>query len=340
MITDIEKYKEDFDGALEQLRRLADKVGGGGQFTVSDARILFQASLEGSKFGTKFEIPVQNPKEVIAKDGSIGLIYGETFEEGLIRKWQKKEVSAKDIEAAKNYLRDFELYYSVNRREELAGEFPNNVQFAHFEELVEFVDSVLLEAKEAPMNVESISKMTSTPSEVVVNAKLQWEKGGKSHFQSLFPYAYYFIRVFIIYSLGLTNGVIPSSKRDNAVHDNQYFLYLPFCHVFCSNDRFHEERFKYFQRPEQMFIWGPDFKQDLAQIALYFSNLTPEQKKDNERRRGSYPPPLPNSISGNLWYQVNGPWIEGRFGNRAVDMSEEENKKWVDYVNELIRNSD
>jgi len=89
-----------------------------------------------------------------------------------------------------------------------------------------------------------------------------------------------------------------------------------------------------------MFIWSPDFKRDLANIGSYFDNLTHEEKIDNSRRRGSYPPPLPDSISVKIWNEVNGPWIEGRFGNRAVDMSEEENKKWVDYVNELIRNSD
>lgn len=37
MISDIEKYKEDNAGALERLRILADKIGGGGQYSVADA---------------------------------------------------------------------------------------------------------------------------------------------------------------------------------------------------------------------------------------------------------------------------------------------------------------
>jgi hypothetical protein len=227
----------------------------------------------------------------------------------------------------------------VNRREELAREFPNIVQFANLSELVEFVDTVLLEAKEAPMLVDSISKLTATPSEVVANAKLQWEKGGKSHFQSLFPYAYYFIRVFDIYSFGLTNGVMPTTRSSKAVIDNQYFLYLPFCHAFCSQDRFHEECFKYFQRPEQMFIWGPDLKRDLAEITSFFNNLSHDEHINYSRLRGFYPPPIPNSISVNIWSEVFGPWDEAKFGNHAVDMSEEENKEMIDYIKELLKKS-
>lgn len=219
MITDIEKYKEDFDGTLERLRILADKVGSGGQYSVPDARILFHANLEGCKFGSDFRIPVFNPKQVKALDGSIGCIIEESFEQKLIRKWQKKEVSDKDIQAAKNYYKDFVDYYSVNRNLELADEFPMNKRFTILADFVAWIDTTELPSIKGPMYFESASKRTQTPSEVIAYAKLQWERNGKSHFESLYTYAFYFTRLNVIYSLGLPNDVIPASRHSNAVID-------------------------------------------------------------------------------------------------------------------------
>lgn len=337
MLIDIEKYNNNFEDTLRKLKILAEKMGGGGQYTITNAQYLFYANLLGCKFGKKPKVPIFDAEIRKAPDGSIGNIFDETQTEKLIQRWQKKNFLDEDISLAKKLLQEFNSYYSVNQHAEMTSEFSLERKFKTLDDLVAHIDEESLQHQIAPLYLLSASNMTHSPRELVEKAMLEWNKHGKFYFESTYEYAFFYTRLWLIYSLGLRYGLISASKGEKAAIDIQYFLYLPFCHAFCSQDKFHKDCFKYFQRPEQMFIWSPDFKQDLAQIALYSSNLTPEQKKNNERRRGSYPPPLPNSISVNLWNQVNGPWIEGRFGNRAVDMSEEEQKKVVDWVNELIK---
>jgi len=271
MITDIAKDKGDSDDALRKLKNLADKIGGLGQLTITDDQKLFYVSLMGCRFGSKPGIPVFNPKQYEAPDGSIGCIIEETPKEKLIRRWQNKEITDEDIMAASIFLEEFEAYYSVNHHSVMARMHPLNNQFTNLDDLVARIDTVSLSAKEAPRYLESVKEMTHTPSEVIENAKLQWERNGKSHFQSLYPYAYFYIRLFLIYTLGLNNGLIPASKDSKAAIDILYFLYLPFCHAFCSGDKFHKECFKYFQRPEQIFIWGPEFKKDLDTIGSFIN---------------------------------------------------------------------
>jgi hypothetical protein len=336
IITDLVKSKYTPDEATTRVISLALRAGGVSQFTIDDARILFHAQLDGCAFKLEPKIPRFDGKRVQAPDGSIGIVFGETFEDKLLRRWQDNNFTEEDKKAAESYQSDLDAYYSMNHHAELGKQFPENNRYQTMDEMVDWIDNFALTSSEAWSLIECSSKLTKTPRDVIDKARLAWEKMGKPPLRETYPYVYYFTRVFDIYSFGLTNCLIPARKKANAIHDVQYFLYMPFCHAFCSSDRFHQENFKYFQRPEQLFVWGPDFKNDLAKIASFHKSLSGKDAKDYARQRGSYPPPIQDSISVMLWCDVNGPWEAGRFGNRAVDMSPEEQAETLRTIKERL----
>ena len=66
--------------------------------------------------------------------------------------------------------------------------------------------------------------------------------------------------------------VRPKGKADNKV-DIAYVYYLPFCHVFVSNDKLHKRVVPLFLREDQSFIVGEDLKADLQSLDTHFSQL-------------------------------------------------------------------
>jgi hypothetical protein len=144
-------------------------------------------------------------------------------------------------------------------------------------------------------------------------------------------YSYYWYRLGSVFWIGVTSGLIPTSKKAKALCDVQYLNYLPFAHAFCTNDRLQQLLSQYFLREEQVFIWGQDLKKDLGIIALCYRHMTEEDRKYYELHYGHYPPPIIGSITYTLWQNVMRPWTP-RSGNLVSEMSDEKKKELLEKI--------
>lgn len=79
------------------------------------------------------------------------------------------------------------------------------------------------------------------------------------------PYAFYCLRVFALFVGSYKFDLVPAKKPHDQI-DLEYLFYLPFCHVFASNDRFHMTLAPALMTKDQFLLSGDDLKQGIQQI--------------------------------------------------------------------------
>ena len=112
---------------------------------------------------------------------------------------------------------------------------------------------------------------------------------GKAPLPKCFPYCSHILEIELFFHFALAAGHIGTARPSNRV-DMTYLNYLPFCMMFVSSDRLHERCAPLFMRENQRYVWGPDLKEDLKQINLYYLGL-PESEKERGLSHFAYAPP-------------------------------------------------
>ena len=136
------------------------------------------------------------------------------------------------------------------------------------------------------------------------------------------PYAYYCFKVNVLFSYGVVAELI-TTRATNRI-DLEYMYYLPFCRVFASRDKFHQNIANPLMRDNQDYVDGDILKKDLIWLENEWNSLDEKTKEQRAYDYGSYPPDNPNSITAKLWKKHMKPWTPGS-GNRAIRMTKEEN---------------
>lgn len=149
------------------------------------------------------------------------------------------------------------------------------------------------------------------PAERMRQIAKAWRSAGSPPLRTYAPFAAHCLEVDLYFVLAMTNGIISDQRPSNRI-DVSYLCYLPFAHVFVSQDRLHRSSAPLFMSDRQRFVWGPDLKADLKRLNEHFLGL-PEQ----ERARGLFtlaaqPPKDDGGLCANLWDVVNPQWREPR----------------------------
>jgi hypothetical protein len=316
---------------LREVHSLVSKANGITVFKLHDARAMLQADLNGAKIPLRTQIPRFGGKHVYAPDGSRGVILEETFEDQLLRNWSVGDFSQKDREVAGKLKRDVAAYDLPGSQKRMQEQFPENTRANNILEIAQSLDANEHILGGRWESIECLARWALLDERAIQSVKDKWESAGKPSLRDWAPYSHFCNRVFGIYFLAVTAGLVPVGKKDKSLIDFMYFFYLPFSHAFVSGDKFHRDMFQYFGRPEQEFIWGPDLKKDLNQIASFHASLSPDDALAFEREFGSYPPPIPGSLTRDLWIRQMRPWTPGS-GNRAIGMSPERQKELIDEI--------
>jgi len=106
----------------------------------------------------------------------------------------------------------------------------------------------------------------------------------------------YVFSIDLLFYIGALRGLIAKEKHSNKV-DFAYLYYLPFCHVFGSDDKLHSRTAPLFTRQDQTFIGAKEFKDGLSKINKYYL-----QYKDEIEEMGvmSYAQYLPLGIETSI----------------------------------------
>jgi len=130
----------------------------------------------------------------------------------------------------------------------------------------------------------------------------RWENAGSKPIREFAPYFAYVLSVDLFFYLGI-NANLFSSFRHPQTHkvDIAYLYYLPFCKIFVSNDKIHIGISSFFLRPDQSFIKGSDFKDDLAKLDQHYSAFPEDVKNRGVVSFAFIPPDDTSFLVTRMW---------------------------------------
>jgi hypothetical protein len=204
------------DPALSQnmVATLADKADGFGGFTIDHHRVLCHASLLGAQFHLRPQIPRFDGKEQIDKHGRRGVVFGEAPERKSLARMANKVFSEADFEQAKMHVQALKDTNLEEIYKENIAMFPENTTAKSFSDLVAFLDHPRRETPGGTWStIEALMKALQFSDVTKLRVKKRWETSGKPPMRQFSEYGRYFHRVDILFHVGLTAGLIPTSRR-------------------------------------------------------------------------------------------------------------------------------
>lgn len=115
------------------------------------------------------------------------------------------------------------------------------------------------------------------------------------------PYAFYCLKVLVLFLGAYNFDLLPEKKTDDQI-DLEYLFYLPFCHVFSSNDKFHRTLAPPLMRNDQLFLPGEDLKKGIQEI-----ESLPAHKETMNAKCAPIPPMPKESIIREVWLKTK--WL-------------------------------
>lgn len=140
-----------------------------------------------------------------------------------------------------------------------------------------------------------INLFLDLPQQVSFQFLQQWQIRTYPPLARYAPYAAHVLSVELFLQFALAAGLIGTERASNRV-DISYLNYLPFCQAFVSTDRLHQRTAPYFLRDDQVFVWGPDLKRDLARIDEHFRSVPESEREKGIMNFAHSPPKLERSL--------------------------------------------
>lgn len=116
--------------------------------------------------------------------------------------------------------------------------------------------------------------------------------------------------------------------------DTHYLYYLPFCHVFASDDRLHLRLAPLLLREGQLLVRGAELKQDLSRLYEYYVGLTAEQREMLSFALSSRPPPHKESVVHQVYEKLLERWRPGK-GNEASPLDATQRREAMRWVEQM-----
>lgn len=121
------------------------------------------------------------------------------------------------------------------------------------------------------------------------------------------PYAAFVFRVDLFFYLSVASSLISGERPSNRV-DIAYLYYLPFCHVFVSNDKLHARTAPLFMEQGQVFVEGVKLKAGFAEITEHYSAFQAEIEKIGLVAFARCPPKTQTNSVTELWDTFQPGW--------------------------------
>jgi len=115
------------------------------------------------------------------------------------------------------------------------------------------------------------------------------------------PYAFYCLKVFLLFLGAYKFDLLTQKKADDQI-DLEYLFYLPFCHIFSSNDKFHITLAPSLMKKDQVFLSGENLKKGILEI-----ESLPAHEETMNAKCAPIPPMPKESIIREAWLKTG--WL-------------------------------
>lgn len=240
---------------------LAQKFRGSGGVVNMDWQVLCIGSLEGQPVEMRGAAVVPEPP-IHMVNGEPTYVMGPTSDNEAIMRWADGEFS-KGETAYAEYLRASVKAFEPTR---FYGRVNHAAVTKRLDTLSADVDTFIAENTALVIDwvidqLRGYSINGSIPLHRRFVAR-RWNEAGRPHLKDLAPYAHHVARTLLMLVIGRNH--VPSNPT-NRRQDAEYLLYLPFCHVFVSDDGVHKALAPMLLGPYQEFLTREQFLARVAQ---------------------------------------------------------------------------
>jgi hypothetical protein len=165
-----------------------------------------------------------------------------------------------------------------------------------------------------------------------------WTAGRRPPLRDHVPYFVFMLTINIFFCLVLPTQLLRNVKASHQV-DLAYLYYLPFCSVFTSKDTFHAQIVPLFLGPNQTFVNGVDFKEDLKKLNAYYSALPEDVLKTGLINFAAFPPDDTGFFVTRMWDQYLPPWRNIKSQPKR-ERDPEEERRILEEVRQLSESPD
>lgn len=337
ILGDLSKEAKPGTTSMDVVSSLARKFLGSGGPINHHYSVMCVGELNGNKVPIGHgQILPDNMLLVEEPDGSPAYLLQDGPGNRAVMRWAQRDFLDGEHLRAKR-LRDTAQAFSIDsmharlRKRHVILPRPKNLQ-----ELPAAVERVLAEPGLQSVWLSWALEELALPFNVAADVRAYWQSRGGPRLTVFAPYVAHCVRAFLLLLVGTLQGIL-TARPTNRV-DLEYLLYLPFCEVFVSDDRFHRQLAPGLLSDYQSFVEHREFRADLQQRRAARMALEPAAAARRAFAFGSYPWPVKGSVLTALWLKRWGPWYRGR-GNRAIKLSEAEQEQALTEAEELVRAS-
>ncbi|MEO5927071.1 MAG: hypothetical protein ABIO72_00165 [Patescibacteria group bacterium] len=257
-------------------------------------------------------------------DGKMGIMFQQSPEEEAFARWQKGQFLDLERSYAKAWRKDltissleekyqyFQKFFPLGKPKDLNG-------------IKRFVEFYLTNSDHEKLLLFGLS-ILDVPSASQELTLKRWRDSGKAPVKDFAPFFYYVVSVNFFFYLAIATDLIGRGRPSHVI-DLAYLYYLPFCHVFVSNDKLHADLVPFFLRDDQMFISGSELKADLANLDRHYDALPDDVKQRGVSSFAFYPPSDDTFLVSSLWDKYMSPtWRKDRINLSPQPENESSNK--------------
>jgi hypothetical protein len=305
-LADLAKKRKRGNPGYVDVKRIAEKFpemhGGPNAFHIN----LGRADLFGNSISMDGRIVREGGRLVQAHEGP-GVVFEQSEEERAFQRWQEGQFRHLEHEFAARWRLALQTVNaapavralnSMGVTSRTCGSFGDarnlSARFvASFGDGIEFLDILM-------------SYFSMAPDLKTITAR-RWISHGAPPISTYARYATFVFEVEMFFQFSMASGLVSKDKSSNRT-DISYLFYFPFCNVFVSSDLLHKRIAEHFLTKNQQFVWGPDLRQDLADINRVMLEIPQHVKDNGVLSFVADPPGGDNSLVVKLWDRFSPDW--------------------------------
>ena len=259
--------------------------------TISNHNHFLLANLLGTTIPMNGIVPEDRGTLVRHKDGTIGYIVEELEEVKTLQRWSAGQFTELDIKQGQSITKDRDIVKNIPEFLKRLDSHWNksSKEIKNISELGTYVDECIKILERNNTEYIIIELYNGHFNDTILKRSFldkiikKWKNSGALPLSQYAPYAFYCLRLMMIYRFGITYNFISTSIKQNTYFDLQYIYYLPFCHFFSSGDNFHKNISSIFLREDQKFL----DKEDLKKNSVFIKNQNKKNKLISNKPFGS-----------------------------------------------------